>query len=159
MLERLPAPAFLPRFLHFLKFLAQKVSSVGVCSCPLFATTLALSGPFSQWEFLSFMCLNAGQKAKWLLRGGGGKHYEAAETKSWRVSVAKTATTTWLCVDCHPQKQAESKQTNWCETEKQKLWGGKSVQAKTAAWLAQIFCTFVKDKFATKEETGTFMSK
>ena len=70
MLERLPAPAFLPRFLHFLKFLAQKVSSVGASSCPLFATTLALSGPFSlQWEFLSFMCLNAGQKAKWLLRG------------------------------------------------------------------------------------------
>ena len=76
MLERPSAQAFLPRFLHFLKFLAQKVSSVGVSSCPLFAITLALCGPFSQWEFLSFMRLNAGQKASSDYLGGGGKHYE-----------------------------------------------------------------------------------
>ena len=38
------------------------------------------------------------------------------ETKSWRVC-AKTATAARLCVDCHPQKQTECKQTNWYETE------------------------------------------
>ena len=41
MLERRGAAAFLPRFLHFPKFSAQKVSLVGVSSCPLFAITLA----------------------------------------------------------------------------------------------------------------------
>ena len=38
------------------------------------------------------------------------------ETKSWRVC-AKTATAARLCVDCHPQKQTECKQTNWYKTE------------------------------------------
>ena len=72
-----------------------------------------------------------GKKQSDYLGGGGGKHYEAAaETKSWRVS-AKTAAARLDCVLTATrrnrqkvnrqigtkQKQAESKQTNWYETE------------------------------------------